>query len=151
MLFHQFRRPHWTAMVTDCNSMIVRSIHTCGVLITAPRRVHKRTATGKNQWRDVATLRFSKEIENHMFVHVARSMREPSAQLSHVLASGYTTIFGLSPKLTSIVWNRIVNNFPDTSQPKNLLWGLLLMKNYGVEAVNESITGVSQKLFRMCS
>lgn len=46
---------------------------------------------------------------------------------------------------------RINQNVPDDAEPKHLLWGLVLLKNYAVESVSEVIYGVRRKTFRRWS
>ena len=59
----------------------------------------------------------------------------------------FRAFFGTSPQVCAIVWNSLSNR-PPKSQPKHLLWGLMLLKQYHIESVNAALTGVTEKTFR---
>lgn len=56
--------------------------------------------------------------------------------------------FGVTPKVATIVWNRIECTVLRRCSQMHLLWGLLFLKTYGSEHVNCSITKGDEKTFR---
>ena len=69
------------------------------------------------------------------------------------LCLGYRTFrafFGTSPQVCALVWNGLSTR-PPNSKPEYLLWGLMLLKQYNIESVNATLTGVTEKTFRKWS
>jgi hypothetical protein len=81
-------------------------------------------------------------------------MRSPStlfwskARLTH--RQMFRAIFGTDPRIVAEVWNRIQpwTTISSSAKPFHLLWALLFMKSYTVEAVCVSMCGVFEKKFR---
>lgn len=82
------------------------------------------------------------------FETVASIMLSRCMKGRRFITGTFTNMFGISPQLTAIVWQRIKQNVPDDGEPKHLLWGLCFLRNYAVESVNEVISGVCRKTFR---
>jgi hypothetical protein len=61
----------------------------------------------------------------------------------------FTTLFGISAKVCSVVWN--LCDFPSGTEPIHLLWAFLFLKVYATEPVLISIVyGPTRKTFRKC-
>ena len=61
----------------------------------------------------------------------------------------FASLFGVTPKVCSIVWRKISHQFTNRIEPKHLLWALLFLKCYGSESVHSALTGVDEKTFRL--
>lgn len=83
-----------------------------------------------------------------MFVHVAGNMLYRGRHVRRSMGESYVTLFGVSPRLTGVLWEKLTRTLPDGAQPKHLLWSLLFLKTYAVEAVHEVITGACRRTFR---
>lgn len=60
----------------------------------------------------------------------------------------YSSVFGVSPSLTALLWLHIRDGLPPETCPKHLLWALLIVNVFANEAVNEAIVGDCRKPFR---
>ena len=61
----------------------------------------------------------------------------------------YKQFFGLSPELTSLVWDLLTNpKIHVRLLPKHLLWALMFLKQYTNEGVLSGLAKVSPKTFR---
>lgn len=60
----------------------------------------------------------------------------------------FRTFYGVSPDVLSKLW-QLIQDKPDGSEPKHLLWCMLFLKNYHKEHVNASIVKVDEKTFRL--
>ena len=63
----------------------------------------------------------------------------------------FREFFGTSPVVCLIAWDLMLRVRPRNSKPEHLLWALLLLKRYSIEAVNATLTGVTEKTFRKWS
>jgi len=64
-------------------------------------------------------------------------------------ADDFKSMFGISADLTAVVWN--ICNFPAGTQPKHLVWALLLLKTYAneIHLIKMATNGsVCRKTFR---
>lgn len=59
----------------------------------------------------------------------------------------FRSFFGVSPNVCAVTW-KLIQNKPQGSEPKHLLWCLLFLKTYNTEHVNASIAEVDEKTFR---
>lgn len=60
----------------------------------------------------------------------------------------FKAFYGVSPHICNIIWNKLVNVRPNTSQPKHLLWCLHFLKQYDSENNNRAVFRVDEKTFR---
>lgn len=60
----------------------------------------------------------------------------------------YKAFHGVSPNICQILWDKLSNVRPKTSQPKHLLWCLHFLKQYNSENNNRAIFGVHEKTIR---
>lgn len=60
----------------------------------------------------------------------------------------FISFYGISPEVCSLLWKTIQNK-PNGSEPKHLLWCMLFLKNYNTEHVNASIVNADEKTFRL--
>ena len=63
----------------------------------------------------------------------------------------FRAYFGTSPAVCLHAWNLLADVRPNNSKPEHLLWALLLLKQYCIESVNSTLTGVTEKTFRKWS
>lgn len=63
----------------------------------------------------------------------------------------FRALFGVTPAVASIVWNRLQGHIPRKASPIHLLWAFLFLKTYGSEHVNCALTKVDEKTFRKWS
>ncbi len=63
----------------------------------------------------------------------------------------FKAFFGTTPMACFIVWELLLTTRPKKSKPEHLLWALLLLKRYNIEAVNAALIKVSEKSFRKWS
>lgn len=63
----------------------------------------------------------------------------------------FKRFFGTSPLVCVVAWDIMSMARPRTSRPEHLLWALLLLKRYGVEDINTSLIGISEKTIQMWS
>ena len=64
-------------------------------------------------------------------------------------ARRFRALFGTSPFICSIVWERLAGRRPRGAKPVHLLWALQFLKRYDTEHTNHSITGADEKSMRM--
>lgn len=64
-----------------------------------------------------------------------------------VVERRYRSIFGVTPDVTSSVWN-LLEDLQSGSQPIHLLWALFFLKSYTTETVNSFIWRTTEKTFR---
>lgn len=62
----------------------------------------------------------------------------------------YRSLFGTTPAICSLVWNRLAMHcgHPHGSKPEHLLYALLLLKLYPTESHLRAITGRDEKTLR---
>lgn len=60
----------------------------------------------------------------------------------------FKSFYGISPEVFSKLW-KLIQNKPEGSEPKHLLWTMLFLKNYNNEHINAAITHVDEKTFRL--
>ena len=58
----------------------------------------------------------------------------------------FRATFGTTPFCCLTLWKRV--EIPEGSQPKHLLWAMMLLKTYAVQEVMASLAGVDEKTFR---
>lgn len=56
--------------------------------------------------------------------------------------------FGVTPEVSSIIWEKLKDELPEGSEPKHLLWSLLFLKQYCDEHNRRSILGADEKTIR---
>lgn len=86
-----------------------------------------------------------------IFENVAKTILDQIMMRGALLGGIQTTLFGVSTQMTEVDWKMIVDSLPDGAQQNHFLWGLMFLKYYYEDAVNEAITGVSGKTFRLCA
>lgn len=91
--------------------------------------------------------RINKMSNYGIFYHLARNTIKHSNQ-SHLGLRRFKGLFGLSPNICEIVWEKIKNQLPNSFEPSHLLWALLFLKCYNTEHVNHAIIGANEKTFR---
>ena len=60
----------------------------------------------------------------------------------------FRALFGVTPLVCAVVWNKVGKLQPKNSLPKYLLWEFLLLKTYANEYAQCSLTGKSGKTFQ---
>ena len=50
--------------------------------------------------------------------------------------------------MSSIIWKRLQSPVPSDTEPKRLVWALLLLKVYGTSPVNRAITESDERTVR---
>ena len=60
----------------------------------------------------------------------------------------FRALFGVTPKTTAYIWNKMGAKIPATASPQHLLWAFLFLKVYSSENVHAIIAGVDEKTFR---
>lgn len=60
----------------------------------------------------------------------------------------FKAFYGVSPNICKIIWDKLINVRPKTSQPKHLLWCLYFLKQYDSEHNNRAIFRADEKTFR---
>lgn len=67
----------------------------------------------------------------------------------NMMFGAYTNLLVILVELSAAVWQKILPYTADKSDPKHLLWALLVLKNYYIESVNDKIIGVCRNTFRL--
>ena len=67
---------------------------------------------------------------------------------STVASTRFRGIFGWDPDICCILWDKILQNHPEITNPLHLLYGLLFLKIYCNESVVKTTSGVDDKTFR---
>ena len=62
--------------------------------------------------------------------------------------SCFVAHFGVSPRVCAILWMKTRHSVPESSIPKHMLFGMLLLKVYCTESVLASLCNVSENTFR---
>lgn len=79
------------------------------------------------------------------FIHVVETkfanLRKEHSKFSRV----YRSVFGVTPTVTAVVWNKISNQLNRTARPEHLLWTLHFLKNYSTEHVNSVLWKCDEK------
>ena len=60
----------------------------------------------------------------------------------------FRSLFGVSPSVCSLLWSLLAGSRPRGTQPKQLLWALMLLNVYSTEAVHATIAGADEKTLR---
>lgn len=60
----------------------------------------------------------------------------------------YKSFFGITPLVTSIVWQKTFSDLPAGLEPKHLLWCLNFLKQYNVEHTRRLIFKTDEKCMR---
>lgn len=60
----------------------------------------------------------------------------------------FRAMFGTSPYLCAIVWNRLSSQLPESAVPVHLLWSLIFLKSYNTEEINRVMIGADEKTIR---
>lgn len=60
----------------------------------------------------------------------------------------FKSLFGVTPLICSIIWNKIRPNIKNGCSPKHLLWTLMFLRNYNTEETNRAILNVDEKTIR---
>jgi len=75
-------------------------------------------------------------------------MRSTSGLSILVERRRFRAIFGVSPLVCSIVWNKLDGSVCRRARPKHLLWALLFLKVYASEHNNRVLVNADEKSFR---
>lgn len=60
----------------------------------------------------------------------------------------FKALFGVTPVVCSIIWEKIRASIPKGGEPKHLLWALLFLKQYSDEHARRSTVGADEKTMR---
>lgn len=60
----------------------------------------------------------------------------------------FTSLFGTSPAMCSLMWGMLLEDLPEGGKPKHLLWALIFLKTYGTEHVMRACIGADEKISR---
>lgn len=60
----------------------------------------------------------------------------------------YKSCFGVSPKITSLLWREIKSTLPKKYKEEHLLWALYYLKNYPTESVARVFVKADEKTLR---
>lgn len=60
----------------------------------------------------------------------------------------FKTMFGVSPLICSIAWDKIDDEIPYGAKFEHILWALCFLKCYHTESVNHAIFGIDEKTYR---
>ena len=102
--------------------------------------------------RDSTSIMDIPSFNPSTFVNVAEGMLGKAVGLQAIRTDRrFRALFGVSPVLCSLVWNKFSKMLPVRGQPQHLLWSLLQLKVYSTEAVLVAIAAVDRKTFRKWS
>ncbi len=89
------------------------------------------------------------ELSPEQVLKLSLSILSQSKQISiAVVHRMFEGLFGLTPHVTSITWNLLLQCLPQARTPRQLLWSLLFLKSYATEDVNCAIVRVDEKTYR---
>lgn len=60
----------------------------------------------------------------------------------------FIAMFGVTPKICSLLWNFVLPFLSTDCSPCHLLWALMFLKCYSTEEINRSIVMCDEKTFR---
>lgn len=66
----------------------------------------------------------------------------------YVAQRRFTSFFGVTPRVCSLIWDKIKHDIPNGGAPKHLLWSLSFVKQYSVEHYRRSIFHADEKTIR---
>lgn len=68
--------------------------------------------------------------------------------LSQTELRRFKSIYGVSPSICTVLWDKIYDIIPPGSHPHHLLYGLRFLKTYSTESVSACAEGCTEKTFR---
>ena len=80
--------------------------------------------------------------------HSRHTSRQKSNRSELTELRRFKALFGVSPLVCTVLWNKIGRSKPKKSSPTHLLWALLFLRVYSNEHTNRALTGVDEKTFR---
>lgn len=88
------------------------------------------------------------DMDANAFVYMADEYFSLKRYSEDTVLRKYRAHFGITPKVTAILWGLIQENLRNFFQPKHLLWGLFFLKNYWTENTNVSLWKCDEKTYR---
>lgn len=66
----------------------------------------------------------------------------------YVAERRFTSFFGVTPYVCSIIWEKLLPTLPIGGEPKHFLWALTFLRQYAVEHYRHSIFNADEKTIR---
>lgn len=88
-------------------------------------------------------------MNEHIFLKLGNVYTETKATASkHVAIRRFKSFFGVTPRVSSLIWDKLENAVPSGGTPMHLLWSLNFLKQYSVEHCRRSTFHADEKTIR---